>query len=264
MDQALERASQTFKKAHALWLEAHEASPTLSTYLPLLIALLTLAFTFLRKVSSRSRRHSRLVKGGWLGDKISDSMLYSNRSAISDGGKAEQLGLMKDRDLRPNSSHLRVAHWCRMGARQYQEDRYAIEKLATTSTGEPVGFYGVFDGHGGYEASQYCADRFGLYLQVSLVELPLLALLLLTIPNHPPPPRVPLRQNTPEFPNGNIAKAYKKVHSLIDSDFISTGLPDGTTVCTCLVFGSRKIYCANAGDSRAIIVKRSGRSYPMR
>ncbi|GMH94932.1 hypothetical protein TL16_g13036, partial [Triparma laevis f. inornata] len=46
-------------------------------------------------------------------------------------------------------------------------------------------------------------------------------------------------------------------------DFIDTGKPDGTTVCTCLVFGNERIVCANAGDSRAIVVKRDGTAHPM-
>ena len=59
---------------------------------------------------------------------------------------------------------------------------------------QTVSYFGVFDGHGGFKASQYCADRLGLYLK-----------------------------NSPEFPNGDVEAAYKKAYLQIDEDFIDTG-----------------------------------------
>ena len=162
----METFPEKIEKVKKLWLEVHEVSPAVALYLPVVICFLTLLYGYLRG-PRRGRRGSRLVKGGWLG-KISTTQLYSNRSTISDGSRAEPLTSMKDRQLYPNSSHLKTSHWCRMGARQYQEDRYAVEKLGTTAKGEPISYYGIFDGHGGAEASQYCADRLGLYLQVSV------------------------------------------------------------------------------------------------
>ena len=121
-----------------------------------------------------------------------------------------------------------------MGARQYQEDRYVIERIGKTKSGSPVSYYGVFDGHGGFEASQYCADRLSLYIR-----------------------------NEPNFPDGDIGGAMHDSYMKIDEDFIATGKPDGTTVCTCIVVGGEKIYCANTGDSRAIVVKRGGGTFAM-
>ncbi len=46
--------------------------------------------------------------------------------------------------------------------------------------------------------------------------------------------------------------------SQLDSDFVSSGAFDGSTACACAVVGFEKVICCNAGDSRAIIVKRDG------
>ena len=43
----------------------------------------------------------------------------------------------------------------------------------------------------------------------------------------------------------------------IDSDFVSSGYFDGTTACAVTIVG-KKVVCCNAGDSRAIIVRRDG------
>lgn len=48
----------------------------------------------------------------------------------------------------------------------------------------------------------------------------------------------------------------------IDSDFVSTGFLDGTTACAVSIVGN-KVICCNAGDSRAIIVKRDGTAVPL-
>ena len=50
-----------------------------------------------------------------------------------------------------------VSYWTEKGKRPYQEDRYHIMK-ATTKSGTILSLYGVFDGHGGYRASQYCKE----------------------------------------------------------------------------------------------------------
>ena len=40
---------------------------------------------------------------------------------------------MSKRELFPNGVHMKSSHWCDMGARQYQEDRYVLEKLGVTN-----------------------------------------------------------------------------------------------------------------------------------
>jgi len=44
----------------------------------------------------------------------------------------------------------------------------------------------------------------------------------------------------------------------VDEDFVSSGHLDGTTACICAIVEKHKVICCNAGDSRAILVKRDG------
>jgi len=181
----------------------------------------------------RKKSNASLDPITWLGS-VDESKLYSLNSTISDGSTKQLTLPMNQRELNPNFSHMKVGHWSDMGRRPYQEDRYNITKIGTLKDRTPISFYGVFDGHGGSEAAQYCADRLNLYLQ-----------------------------NSTSFPDGDIALALNKTFLDVDEDFIATGKPDGATSCVCVVVGNEKIICANAGDSRAIIVKRDGSTVAM-
>ena len=92
----------------------------------------------------------------------------------------------------------------------------------------PLSLYATFDGHAGPLASQYCCDWFSFYLQ---------------------------RQ--PAYPC-DLPLALRTAFHHIDEDFVKSGNGDGTTACVCAVVGDQKVICANAGDSRAIIVRRDG------
>ena len=91
-----------------------------------------------------------------------------------------------------------------------------------------LSLFAVFDGHGGDQASQYCCDNFSSYLQ-----------------------------DEDSFPQ-NLSRAMRSTFRKIDKDFIDTSQEDGTTACACILVGRRRIVCANAGDSRAIIVRSDG------
>lgn len=92
----------------------------------------------------------------------------------------------------------------------------------------PLTWFGVFDGHGGDKASQYCVDWLSSYVR-----------------------------NDGSFPY-DLGFSMKKAFTTIDDDFIGTGFPDGTTACAVSLVGGRRIVCANAGDSRAIVVRKDG------
>lgn len=91
-----------------------------------------------------------------------------------------------------------------------------------------LSWLGVFDGHGGGKASQFCCDQLSAYVR-----------------------------NQYEFP-WDLGTAMKHAYHMIDKDFTRTGYTDGTTACSCIIVGGKKIVCANAGDSRAIVIKEDG------
>lgn len=181
---------------------------------------------------------------------------YSLRSAVGDGGSGQPDGpsVMDRRDLRPNGIGVDVSHWSDQGRRPYMEDRYVIEDLGSVQmSGIPLGgrrhldgqgdhsssnrlptvalpitWVGIFDGHGGDRASQYCADWLSSYVR-----------------------------HQEHFPS-DLGYAMKLAYNVADDDFVGTGCPDGTTACSAAIIGGQQIVCANAGDSRAIVVRVDG------
>jgi hypothetical protein len=96
------------------------------------------------------------------------TICYSLRSAIGDGSARQRNShnLMERRSLRPNGAHLDVSHWSHRGKRSYMEDRFVIEHIGNKSKeGPPITWLGVFDGHGGSSASQYCSDWLSSYVR---------------------------------------------------------------------------------------------------
>lgn len=49
-----------------------------------------------------------------------------------------------------------VSYWTERGGRPYQEDRYNIIKAKNFPE---ASIFGVFDGHGGYRAAQFCKEN---------------------------------------------------------------------------------------------------------
>ena len=98
---------------------------------------------------------------------------------------------------------------------------------------KPITLLGVFDGHGGAEASQFCSDWLSSYIR-----------------------------KDKDYPS-NIPAAMKSAFTTVDKDFVASGFLDGSTACACSIIGDEKIICCNAGDSRAIIVKKNGAFVPL-
>eukprot|EP01036_Dinobryon_divergens_P022153 gene22153-30389_t len=126
-----------------------------------------------------------------------------------------------------------VSYWTERGGRPYQEDRHQVIK----GTGaEDSSLYGVFDGHGGYKAAQYCKD----FLLQCIVK-------------------------DTEFAQ-NPANAVRRSFFKVDADFSAKAkaqtLHDGTTAVIAIIHQNRVIV-GNAGDSRAIIVQKGGKTKVM-
>lgn len=202
------------------------------------------------------------------------SIKYSKRSEISDGSDLKPVSetIISQRALRPNCTHVNSSFWSERNLRPYMEDRILLDRVGSTFAPfssevkgklsipallhkldqvgkqilrspvnsdsfpfpqEAISVFAVFDGHAGSLASQFCSDWMTSYLH-----------------------------NNPYFQT-DIPRALSSVFTSIDRDFVSTGVSDGTTACVCVVVGGIRIICANAGDSRVIVVKRNGSCVPL-
>ncbi|KAB2027132.1 hypothetical protein E1A91_D05G013700v1 [Gossypium mustelinum] len=128
---------------------------------------------------------------------------------------------------------LRSGEWSDIGGRPYMEDTHVcIADLAkdfgrNLMSEDTVSFYGVFDGHGGKDASQFVRDHL---------------------------PRVIVEDA--DFPL-DIEKAVTRSFMETDAAFakscsLESALASGTTALTAMIFG-RSLLVANAGDSRAVL-----------
>ncbi|XVF88251.1 hypothetical protein PTKIN_Ptkin19aG0034600 [Pterospermum kingtungense] len=131
---------------------------------------------------------------------------------------------------------LRSGEWSDIGARPSMEDTHiCIVDLAKNfhcnlMSEEAVSFYGVFDGHGGKDASNFVRDHL---------------------------PRVIVEDA--DFPL-ELKKAVTRSFLKTDAAFakscsLESSLASGTTALTAMVFG-RSLLVANAGDSRAVLSQR--------
>ncbi|XVF47976.1 hypothetical protein PTKIN_Ptkin03bG0153100 [Pterospermum kingtungense] len=131
---------------------------------------------------------------------------------------------------------LRSGEWSDIGSRPYMEDTHiCISDLAKNFgrnliSEEAVSFYGVFDGHGGKDASHFVRDHL---------------------------PRVIVEDA--DFPL-ELEKAVTRSFMETDAAFekscsLESAMPSGTTALTAMIFG-RSLLVANAGDSRAVVSRR--------
>jgi len=98
--------------------------------------------------------------------------------------------------------------------------------------------YGLFDGHAGSAAAEFCASRIASVLT-----------------------------NDTAWPHSPVQALTNAFH-VLDASFLELArlhrppLNDGSTAIVVLTQGSR-LYVANAGDSRAVLVQKSGRAIPL-
>ena len=125
-----------------------------------------------------------------------------------------------------NGVYYAVDYWTERGGRQYQEDRFSMSK---GSGHIDSSLYGLYDGHGGAKASEYCKKYLLNYIE-----------------------------NDESFA-GDTITALTKGFERLDTNFTAIArrhmLNDGTTAVVAVI-NNRTVYVANLGDSRAIIVQK--------
>ncbi|KAK4793047.1 hypothetical protein SAY86_023482 [Trapa natans] len=132
---------------------------------------------------------------------------------------------------------LRSGDWSDIGGRNYMEDTHICigdlaEKFGCSKLldGEAVSFFGVFDGHGGKDASHFVRDHL---------------------------PRVIVEDA--DFPlelEKVVVRSFRETDvAFAESCSVESGLSSGTTALTAMIFG-RSLLVANAGDCRAVLSRR--------
>jgi len=124
-----------------------------------------------------------------------------------------------------------------IGRRASMEDRNIVLVLKDKQRNGPsiATLFGLFDGHAGSAAAEFCSSRIGTALTNETA--------------------------WPHSPSEALVNAFH----ILDASFLELArlhrppLNDGTTAVVALTLGSR-ILVANAGDSRAVLVQRDGRT----
>jgi serine/threonine protein phosphatase PrpC len=145
-----------------------------------------------------------------------------------------------------------------MGYRQSMEDSCTIlqhmdiSALAVHDLA-PQSFFGVFDGHGGPNASLYLSQQLHLNVGNALAAVsPELRGYMDSTRDGTLNDSHPMKENVDKI----VIEALQTSFMKTDADFISTSphSQNGSTATTALVLG-RRLYCANTGDSRTFICR---------
>eukprot|EP01120_Amphizonella_sp_Union-15-10_P010683 TRINITY_DN434_c0_g1_i2.p1 TRINITY_DN434_c0_g1~~TRINITY_DN434_c0_g1_i2.p1 ORF type:complete len:339 (+),score=86.68 TRINITY_DN434_c0_g1_i2:78-1094(+) len=119
------------------------------------------------------------------------------------------------------------------GRRETMEDTHVIIDHAEKPVDSgPLGFFGVYDGHGGVDAAQMVRQ----YLHENII-------------------------GNDEWNAGDVERAIQRGFEATDSHIIQVsnerGWMNGSTAVVGMIIG-RKLYAANVGDSEAILVREKG------
>jgi len=120
-----------------------------------------------------------------------------------------------------------IGHTSLQGVRSSMEDEVLLEEKVILKDKSAYSFLAVFDGHGGRNAAIYTRDHL-LKNIVSEIE-------------------------SGKAQQESLTKSFIKT----DEDFLATKVDtSGTTACTVLIeHSTKKFWCANAGDSRALLFR---------
>lgn len=78
------------------------------------------------------------------------------RAMVQFAKKAYEPSLRESIDIFKNGVHYAVSYWSVQGGRPYQEDRH-VERVGNGAPDSSL--YGVFDGHGGHNAAEFCKQH---------------------------------------------------------------------------------------------------------
>jgi serine/threonine protein phosphatase PrpC len=138
-----------------------------------------------------------------------------------------------------------------MGMRRTMEDKsvvvhdLVVPELKDLPELGPQSWFGVYDGHGGEDASSFLQKR--LHVEVSLSLANVSRRLSSTL-------KLPSRAMAVDAQDKIVKEALTEAFLATDADFISRGGQAGSTATSVLVLGNR-LYCANAGDSRTVLCR---------
>jgi serine/threonine protein phosphatase PrpC len=145
-----------------------------------------------------------------------------------------------------------------MGHRQTMEDACAIvQHLNITPLAvphlSPQSFFGVFDGHGGHQASLYLSQTLHINVSEGLDKISTELLKLVDPSNEN---ELKEDDNSLVEMDKIIMKTLKDIFLETDADFVSKSKhpQHGSTATTALILGKR-LYCANVGDSRTLLCR---------
>ncbi len=146
-----------------------------------------------------------------------------------------------------------------MGYRQSMEDACTIVQHLNigplcVQDLSPQSFFGVFDGHGGVEASHYLAQH--LHVNVAHGLLDEAHDIFQTLDDVAPASLYDCTESAFEKLDAIIIQSLKRTFLATDQSFLNDSAhpQHGSTGTTALVLG-RRLYCANVGDSRSLICR---------
>lgn len=148
-----------------------------------------------------------------------------------------------------------VSYWSEQGQRDYQEDRFDARRKILGNTSQ-LSFYGVFDGHGGSKAAEFCQKNLLLALteEDKILYDPISSFVKI------------FRDIETKFfqyylPNYSINSLnLNSDNSTINNiDFNGEKLSDGSTAIVAML-SSTHLTVAHVGDSRAVLVTSKGKS----
>uniref|UniRef100_A0A7S0XEJ1 Protein-serine/threonine phosphatase n=1 Tax=Chromulina nebulosa TaxID=96789 RepID=A0A7S0XEJ1_9STRA len=120
----------------------------------------------------------------------------------------------------------------------------------------PQSFFGVFDGHGGNQASHYLSQN--LHINIADGLLGESGEMLKLLQDIDPSELINMNDNYPpiQLLDEVVIRSLKQTFLRTDNDFInkSTNSQHGSTATTALILGAR-LYAANVGDSRVILCR---------